>query len=193
MLRDLYFYPLAAALIAGMVALALSFGGGEALSDAEIVEQGWTLEGEALRNLIVSPGTDMDYLDEDGGFVRMRANIAYGADGRPTPGIYAALGPDVERAFAGRTLRITVRARALPPDGLERFDSAYFPIEAAASPWAVFDLSPDWADYSYTFTPPIVAAPANTDLVSVYPGKRGENRPVDVARLRIEVVSEAEG
>lgn len=192
MLRDLYFYPLAAALIAGMVAFALSFGGGDALSDEERIREGWTLEGEALRNLIASPGTDMDYVAEGNGFVRLSANIAYGADGRPTPGVYAALGPDFERTFAGRSLRITMRARRPGGNGLDAFESAYFPIEGPASPWAVFQLGDDWEDFSYTFTPPIVASKPNTDLVSVYPGKAGENRPMDLARFRIEVVGEGD-
>ena len=189
MLRDLYFYPLAALLIAGMIALALSFGGGEDMTDAEIVEMGWAMEGPALRNLSVSPGTNMDYREAEGGYARLSAFTPFGT-GPGSVGVFATLGPDHERVFAGRPLRITLRARQADADGLEAFDTAYFPIEAGPSDWQVFTLERDWQEFSFDFTPPIVAAPPNVDLLSIFPGKAGEQKPMDLASIRIAVVDD---
>ena len=191
MLRDLYFYPLAVIIIGGMIAFALSFGGGEALSDNEIIEMGWSLDGPSLRNLNVSPGTELSYLEEEGGFVRLSAFTPFNV-GPASIGVFASLSPDFERAFAGRDLRISLRVRTAPGNGLDGFDTAYFPIESAPSAWQVFDLTPNWQDVSYTFRPPIVAAPPNTDLIALFPGKEGESREMDLARIRIQVISENE-
>jgi hypothetical protein len=185
----MYFYPLAALLIGGMIAFALSFGGGAALSDDDILALGWRMEGPALRNLNVSPGTEVRYIDEEGGFVRLSAFTPFDV-GPGSVGVFASLGADYERAFAGREIEISLRVRAADRNGLEAFDTAYFPIEAPASDWQVFRLSPDWQDLSFTFSPDIVAAPPNVDLLSIWPGKAGESLAMDLAQIRIEVVGE---
>ena len=189
MLRDALFYPLAALLVAGMIAFALSLGGGDALTDEEIVAEGWTLEGPALRNLTVSPGINMSYRDAEGGYVQLSAFTPYDV-GPGSIGTFATLGPDHERAFAGRPLRVTLRARRAARDGLQAFDTAYFPVEALPSPWAVFPLEDDWTEHSFEFTPPIVAAEPNVDLLSVFPGKAGEQKVMDLAAIRIEVIGD---
>lgn len=190
MFRDAIFYPLAALIIAATVGFALSLGGGESLDEAEIVKMGWTLEGPALRNLTISPGSSMRYVDEGGGHARLSTFTPFD-QGPASIGIFAALGPDFEDAFAGRTLHITLRARASDvAEPLERFDSAYFTVEGPASGWQAFDLGPDWQDYSYTYAPPIIDAPPAQDLLAVFAGRAGEQKEMDLARLRIEVLND---
>lgn len=187
MLKDSHFYPLAALLIAGMIALALSFGGGDDMDDAERLATGWIMEGPALRNTTVSPGSNQRYIDEDGGFIRLSTFTAMG-EGPGSLGVFATLSADYERVFAGRDLRITVTARGAGPDPLARFDAAYFTVEGAPSGWQGFDLGEVFADHSFTYTPPIIAAPPNADLVAIFPGRAGEQREMDVSRIRIEVI-----
>lgn len=186
MLRDLYFYPLAALFVLGMVAFALSFGGGEDVDEDYIVRTGWTMEGEALRNLTVSPGSNMDYVDDEGGYARLSVFTPFGV-GPASIGVFATLGPDHEDAFAGRLLTITVRARASDRDPLESFDSAYFTLEGPQSPWREFTLDRDWQDYTYQFTPPIIDAEPNVDFLAIFAGRAGEQKQMDLASLRIEV------
>ena len=187
MLKDSHFYPLAALLIVAMIALALSFGGGDDLDDAERLATGWTMEGPALRNMTVSPGSNQRYIDEDGGFIRLSTFTAMG-EGPGSLGVFATLSSDYERVFAGRELRVTITARAAAPDPLERFDAAYFTVEGPATPWRGFELGDSFEDHSFTYTPPIIAAPPNADLVAIFPGRTGEQREMDVSRIRIEVI-----
>ncbi|MGB6230769.1 MAG: hypothetical protein WBF53_11670 [Litorimonas sp.] len=193
MLGDRFFYPLAALVIVAMVGLALSFGGGESLDEARILEDGYTLSGMDLEALTISPGSEGVYVDEDGGYIQLLQFTPDGV-GPSSIGVFATLPADYERAFAGRQLRVTMRARASRTQPLGAFDAAYYTLDGGgSSPWRTFELTSDWQDHSYIYTPPIVDAPENVDLVAVFPGKEGERERMDLAELRIEVVGEAGG
>ena len=184
MLRDRFFYPLAVLVFAGIIALALSPGGQTGVGEVDR----WELAGEDLNALQVSPGTEMDYLPDEGGYVVLSAFTAFG-QGPGSIGIFASLGPAQERSFAGETVEITLRARAARTDPLDVFESAYFPLEGAASAWQRFTLTPDWQDFTYRFTPPVVAAEPNADLVSIWPGKEGERKGMELASVSVAKVS----
>ena len=62
MLKDRFFYPLALALIAGMIWFALSRASVTKLSDACIWQNGFITQGEDLVTLTASPGTAYDCL-----------------------------------------------------------------------------------------------------------------------------------
>lgn len=190
MLGDRFFYPLAGLIIAGMIALALSFGGGPSVTDQDIIDRGINLTGPDLVALTISPGSNGTYVDEEGGFMRLSQFTPRG-EGPASIGWFLSLGPDYERAFSGRMLRITYTARAARTNPLDSFEAAYYPIEGAPSDWQAFDLGPDWEEYSYEFTPPITNRPANVDLVALFPGAAGEQKQLDVSALRIDVLSPA--
>jgi len=57
MLKDQYFYPLAALLTAVMIIFALSFGENSKLTEKEILENGYVMEGADLALLAQQPGT----------------------------------------------------------------------------------------------------------------------------------------
>lgn len=187
MFRDLIFYPLAGMVIAAMVFVALSFGGGQSLTDAQIMEDGWDLSGTDLQQLTISPGSNAEYIDEEGGYMRL-SQFTPDGQGPASPGVFATLGPDHERAFAGQTLRITLRARAAGDNPLDMFDSTYFPMESRPSGAHEFELGSDWQAYSFEFSPPIVDALPNVDLIAVFPGREGEQTEMDLAEIRIVVI-----
>jgi len=61
MLKDRFFYPLALALIAGMVWFALSRAQLPDIISADVCKSGYTVEGENLALLQAGPGTNYDY------------------------------------------------------------------------------------------------------------------------------------
>ncbi|MEM7729633.1 MAG: hypothetical protein AAF311_10210 [Pseudomonadota bacterium] len=189
MFRDSLFYPLAALLTGGIVALALSVGGTAPLTDAEIVDRGWQLSGSDLNSLTVSPGSSAVYSSSEGGFMRLSQQVPLGVE-PPSIGVFATLGPAHERAFAGKRLRVTFRARTARNNPLSVFQTAYVPVEGAPSQWTNFELGPDWRIYRFEYTPPVTDAEANVDLVAVFPGRWGRNRQMDLAFISVELLDD---
>jgi len=187
MFGDRLFYSLAALVTFAMVLFALSFGGSESITDEEIISEGWELSGPDLVELTISPGSEGDFIDEDGGFIRL-SQFTPSGQGPQSIGVFATLGPSHERAFAGRLLRITIRARASRSNPLDAFDSGYFTMEGRPSGWSTFQLGADWQDYRFEYRPPIIDAPANVDLIAVFPGRAGERKQMDVAAFKVEVM-----
>jgi len=189
MFRDRIFYPLALLGIAAIIGIALSFGGGENLTDEQIIADGWQLSGPDLNALTISPGSNGAYVDEDGGYIQL-SQFTPDGEGPASVGVFATLGPAHERAFAGRPLQISFRARAGQISPLDQFDVAYYSMEGAPSGWTTFELSSNWEDYTLNYTPPIINAAANVDLIALFPGRTGENKTIDLASIEVEVLAQ---
>jgi hypothetical protein len=187
MLRDRFFYPLAILVVAAIIGVALSFGEGDGFSDQQIIDEGWELSGPELNALTISPGSNGAYVDDDGGYIQL-SQFTPDGEGPASIGVFATLGPAHERAFAGRMLKLTFRARAGRINPLKTFDVAYYSMEGAPSGWTTFELSSDWQDYSVEYSPPIIDAMENVDLIAIFPGRTGESETVDLASITVEVL-----
>lgn len=187
MLPDRFFYPLAIIIVAAMILGALSFQTTRQLEPSEIVGAGWEMSGPTLANLTVSPGSEMDTASLPDGYVTLSQFTPDGV-GPPSIGVFATLGQAYEEAFAGRRLRITIRARASDIDPLTEFDAGYYPLETRPSPWETFTLSSEWQDYTFFFTPePQQGGEETIDLIAIFPGRSGEQRRMDLASIRADV------
>jgi hypothetical protein len=190
MLKDRYFYPLAAILVAAMIVFALSLGERIDLTDREIWDNGYTMEGEELVRLTAQPGTQAIYVAAAGGesaFARLSSTAARESL-PPGPGVFAPLGPQYERAFATRLLRMTVTARASRINPLEHFDMGYFSAGSGDSGWKRRELTESWTDYSIEFRPGALTAQQGLDHASVWPGEMAEVLNMDVKKIKVEVL-----
>lgn len=190
MLKDRFFYPLAALIALGMVIYALSFAQKVDLTDETIWKEGYVMEGEDLARLTAQPGTQAAFnaaMAGEPAFARLSSTAAR-SNLPPGPGIFAPLGPDYERAFSDRKLRLTVTARSSRINGLESFDMAYFTAGAGDSGWKRRTLSPDWSDYTLEFKPGLRTADPDLDYFSIWPGETGEALSMDVKRMRVDVL-----
>ena len=190
MLRDLYFYPLAALVIGGIIAYALSLGSYERPSDIDIATNGYVMSGEQFTNLTTSAGTNAEYIaatPNSPAYARLWTHIAKGNLG-PSAGVFAPLNSDYERAFAGKTLRMTVTARQSRNAPLEEFQMGYFTAGAGDSGWKTRTLTPDWKDYTFQFKPGLPQGAADIDYFGIWPGETAEQLSMDVSKMRIEVM-----
>jgi len=190
MLKDRYFYPLAALIVAVIIAVSLSFGDRVDLTDCDVWTSGYLMEGEDLGRLTAQPGTQAVFVAPSGGqpaYARLSSTAARDSL-PPGPGVFAPLGPQYERAFATRNLRMTVTARASRLNALETFDIGYFSAGSGDSGWKRKTLTPEWTDYTIEFRPGALTAQQGLDHASVWPGETAELLNVDVMKIKVEVL-----
>ena len=190
MLKDRFFYPLAILVAMAMIGLALSFAQQVDLSDTTIWEEGYVMEGTDLSRLTAQPGTQANFHASMGGqpaFARLTTTTAR-ENLPPGPGIFAPLGPDYERAFSGRLLRLTITARPSTINPLPAFDMGYFSAGAGDSGWKRRDLKQGWSDYEMEFRPGLRTAAPDLDYFAIWPGETAEALSMDVKRMRVEVL-----
>lgn len=190
MLKDRYFYPLAIALIAGIIWYALSQGQHEKLTPAHILENGYIIEKENLAKLNASPGTSCDFVKEtaqEAAYVILKSNIAR-ENTPPSVGVFAPLGPTLETVFAERNLRITVRARQGKNNPLSEFDIRYFTADVGDSGWQRKTLTPKWENYVIKFSPKAPVNNEGIDYLGIWPGEKGDGKTMDIQFIKIDVL-----
>jgi len=191
MLKDRFFYPLAALVTIAMVIFAMSFRVKVDLTDSEIWENGYVMAGEDLIRLAAQPGTQAEFVAAAGGqpaYARLTSTVAR-ASVAPKPGIFAPLGPEYERAFATRKLRLTIIARSSSIQGLDHFDMGYFTAGSGDSPWKRKKLTEEWAEYVMEYTPGALTEKVGLDHFSMWPGETAELLSMDVREMRVKVLN----
>lgn len=190
MLKDRFFYPLAALLTMAMVGFALSLADNPDVSDEEIWCDGYVMSGENLTRLAAQPGTQAVFVAASGtepAYAQLMSAVAR-ATIDPKPGIFAPLGPDYERAFSTRRLRLTITARASAVNGLESFDMGYFTAGSGDSDWNRRQLTPDWGEHVMEYTPGALSENRGLDHFSMWPGETAEDLTMDVREMQVEVL-----
>ena len=189
MLKDRFFYPLAAIIVAAMILAALSFGDSADLSIDEIRASGYLMSGEDLVRLTAQPGTQAIYVAASGGepaYARLSSTAARDSL-PPGPGVFAPLGLIHERAFAAQNIRMTVTARKSRINGLDSFDIGYFSAGSKDSGWKRKKLTPDWKEYVLDFNPGALTERIGLDHASVWPGETAELLNVDIKSIEVVV------
>jgi len=189
MLKDRFFYPLAAIIAVAMILGALSFGDRIDLTDREIWDSGYEMAGEDLTRLTAQPGTQAIYVAatrDEPAYARLTSTAARDSL-PPGPGVFAPLGLQYERAFAAQDIRMTVTARSSRNNGLETFDIGYFSAGSGDSGWKRKKLSPEWKDYVLDFKPGALTERVGLDHASVWPGETAELLNVDIKSIRVVV------
>lgn len=191
-MRDLYFFPLAALFVAGIIFFAVNAGGeAETRSDAEVLQHGYILSGPDFAALTASPGTNFVPPTAETGepnYAVLSAQVARG-DAQTSIGVFATLGPQYEKIFAERNIEITVRARQGQERPSKTFEVGYYTLDAGASGWKRFELTDDFEDYAFTFRPGLPQDEAEIDYLGIWPAPEGENKSIEVERITVKVVT----
>ncbi|MCW5724836.1 MAG: hypothetical protein KIS81_07745 [Maricaulaceae bacterium] len=183
-LPDWAFYPVAALVLAGMIAFAMS--GRAELQGVLVSETRLLAEGEALANLIPGPGTSVVYDFAEGASLA-RSVATLEAAGHLSAGV-GLLAPAVfERAVIGRRIRVSVEMRAAD-SSLTEARLGYFTTEGHDSGWRAFEISEDYAIYAFEHDISPLTQANNEEWVGVWPDAQGLGRGVYVRRLQVDIL-----
>ena len=185
-MKDWLFYPLMIALVAGMIAYALSLAKYEEVDG----EAGLVIEGRALSPLYAAPGTSYSMAGDNVNpfaYAVLSAHVSR-ANAPSSAGVFLTLGPNDKKVFSNKNLRVTINARQGRANPLDSFEFRYFG-KGAGNRWRPFELTREFSEYSFDFKS------GNADLkvsdyVGIWPDTAGRGRTMDVKWLKVEIIDE---
>lgn len=185
-MKDIFFYPLAVLIFAGIIAFALSFKNDvPPLTKSEIFAQGFVLKNETLQRLTASPGTTLDFNRNDGVKAVLKSHIAREV-APPSAGVFATLGPEYESAFADILLEIQVSARLVDDQTKALLEIGYFSAGSGDSGWKAFTLTPEFETYTVFFRPGPVLKEKGQDYIGLWPDPNGLQIPIEIMSISVK-------
>ncbi|MFT5775825.1 hypothetical protein [Hyphomonas sp.] len=190
-MRDWFFFPAALALVAMMVFLAIRPGIG-ALPSGAVAGDGANynkiaIEGDYLHKIFAGgnaktelvDGTDnktLLYIEAETGALRDESEL----------GPHFRLAADIEAQFSGMTVRITVRARPADDRGAMQIAMNYSAGRVGESGWRVFDLKPEFSDFSFDYDVPRIEGDQGVDYLGIRPVVPNKSRAVLIERITLD-------
>lgn len=192
-MRDLIFFPLAAALAGAFVFLALDpygerlpsgpvSGGGRNAEDITItgVELNRFVAGEngGVSIAITKPaGADAPILRID-----REANATYDD---PRLGPHLVIAEDVEFAMESRPIEVIIEARSAGEFPASQFEANYFSKVEGESGWQSFNLTQEFQPYTLSFFTPKRGGDMGYDFIGVRPVAPDKHREMEVRSVQI--------
>lgn len=151
------------------------------------------VSGEQLYRIVAGGEADIELMRTDGQTV-LRIGVAEGMLSEdPVQGPHFVLAPDLEVAFAGRPVRVTVNARAADKYGASEMRLHYWVGSGEGSGWQEFGLTRQFQDYSfeYEIPPRNAGTDPGYDYVAIRPVVPEKERAVFVSSLILEPLAPA--
>lgn len=166
-LPDWAFFPLAGAVIAGMIAGALSQGDSGYRSSEQILADGVRFDDVQLEAITTGNGLEAGFLIE--GQTRIvRITASRGPlDGPRSAGAFYTLLPQEIQALQGYSLEVRFWARSSADNGAEAARFNLFTPGIGQGSWRHVPLGPEFEEVSFTVTPP--SCDWNFGYVGVWP------------------------
>jgi len=190
-MRDRFFFPAALVVVGLMVFFAIrpAIGAlptgtltGDGSNYDKIVVQGDYLHkiyagGNAKTELATEPdGKRVLLIEADAGALR----------DEPELGPHFRLAADLEIQFAGQTIRTTVRARPVRDQGAMQIALNYSAGRVGESGWKIFDLKPEFEDFSFDYDVPLVEGDQAVDYFGIRPVVPDKSRALLVESVTFE-------
>lgn len=196
-MRDILFFPLAAALASTFIFVALDpnaerlptgavSGGGRDAHDL-------TVKDTELNRFIIGDlkGVSLQLVRPDGGepYLRIdRQAIATYDD--PRLGPHLVLAEDLEVALESRPVEVIFEARSVGDSPADAFEANYFANSETESGWRRFELTREFQTYTLSFFTPRRGREGGYDFVGVRPVAPDGHREMDVRSVRIRSAGE---
>jgi len=137
---------------------------------ADVCKLGYTIEGEDLILLEAGPGTNYNYFGaqgENAAYVSLYSHIARDKADPPSAGVFAPI--DYQYA--------------------QVFHAGYFSVAAGSTQWQTFNLTDNFQDFSFDFSPRKVEPTEDIDYFGIWPGVKGKQTIMDVEKFQVTVLS----
>jgi len=188
-LDDRLFYSLAGVLAGGMIILALLPAmralpsGPVSVGDRDYSEV--TVAGLQLNRMVAGGEAESELFQADD-LSLLRIETEAGAlPDDPTLGPHFPLAPDLEVQYSGFTIEITVRARPAAVWGAEQVRVNYSTGRDGESGWKVFDLTPEFRDFTFRYDVPVKSGENALDYLAIRPVTPEKQRAVELERVEI--------
>jgi len=190
-MRDRFFFPAALVLVAIMVFLAIRPGIG-ALPTGPVTGDGAnydriTIEGDYLHKVFAGGNARTELTKGPNGVSLLLISADTGAlRDEPELGPHFRLAADIETQFSGMTIRVTVRARPTDDRGAMQIAVNYSAGRVGESGWEVFDLKPEFSDFTFDYDVPRIEGDQAVDYIGIRPVVPDKTRALLVERITFE-------
>lgn len=154
-------------------------GADETAAPADIAQTFTVFDGSDPTVFESGPGNPVRF-DKSAGFARITSSAA-------DPGVRVIIGPGLAGRFSGRSVRVTLLARAARENGATGLRFAY-ENGIAISNWQTANLANDFVSYSLVWRVPALRVDPNTDQLLIEPGIPGDGTAADIKSIKIDVL-----
>jgi len=149
------------------------------------------VSGAQLNRMVAGGDASIELMQADGRTVLRIGAIAETLSEDPLRGPHFILAQDLEVAFAGRPVRVTITARAADKYGAENMRVHYWAGSGEGSGWQDFPLSRAFQDISFEYVPPERNAGTDPgyDYLAIRPVVPEKERAVFVSSVTLEPLS----
>ncbi len=174
-------------LLAGaMVFVALQFAPDKIVIDPL---DGHVVSGIELQGLTASPQTLLSF-KSDGvdpvSYAVMSASAS--VENAGSAGVFVLLGEEYARAYAGKTLRLSVNARAGQNNPAEHFSLGFFVFTTGGTGWKTFSPSKEFSTYEVTTTLGELNEGQPELYFGIWPDSKGDQKTLEVKSYSVEVL-----
>jgi len=175
--------------IAGaMVFFAVNYGERQPINP----EDGYVVEGDLLQTLTPTPGTVLSFKGDNTNPIAYAIMSAEHNDNKDiSAGVFTVLGSDYSKAYAGKELTITIRARAGQSKPADTFLVAFLASTGGRIKWQPFTPTKDFSDFVLTTKLGTFNAEKPEIYFGVWPDAKGKGRSIEVEKYEVRVTEPA--
>ncbi len=172
--------------VIGMIFAALTFG--EKAPTADPMD-GYKVSGTSLQGLVASPGTTMSFAgDKTNPIAYAVLGADFKANEQKSPGVFTLMAPQYSKAYAGKKLRLTVRARAGKTKPSRQFFMAFFAFTEGRKGWQKFEPTAEFQDFEVITKLGAYNAEQPEIYFAVWPDSSGDGRTLEVESFEVEII-----
>lgn len=181
---DWAFFPVMAAVAAGLVMLGLSIR--PAGTEPLLTETRLEFRGPALANFIAAPGTQVFFVPDYPGGPVARMSATASVEARNSAGVALVVPGEFEARVPGQRIRVEAELRRVD-DTLESTGLAYYTTNNGDSGVRELPVTDQFETVGFEWSVP-EGEPNGREWVGFWPDLEGRGRQILVRRLSIEIL-----